>query len=63
MASRGNYRRRRGEGVRGHTPTGLVEADPVMERHIFVWDGGGRDVYLMGSFNNWRKILLKIPYG
>ncbi len=39
------------------------ETTPEMEHHIFVWEGGGQNVFLLGSFNNWTKVPMKTPYG
>jgi len=59
MSSR---RQRRGDaGSRAHSY--LKEAAGEMEHQIFVWDGGGRRVFLIGSFNNWVKTPLTAQYG
>ena len=31
--------------------------------HIFQWDGGGKEVFLVGSFNGWEKVPVTLPNG
>lgn len=32
-------------------------------RHTFQWDGGGNEIFLVGSFNGWEKIPVNTPNG
>ena len=59
-----------GEGVKANVPTGskgidhfstLVKSEYFAEitetvNHTFLWNGSGKEIFLVGSFNNWKKI-------
>ncbi len=68
---RGGRGRRRGRGGgkggrrggRGGRNQSADSAEPVMQPHIFQWEGGGREVFLVGSFNNWAKIPVNSSLG
>ncbi len=36
---------------------------PALVNHIFQWDGGGKEVFLVGSFKRWEKIPVITPSG
>ena len=41
-------------------PSNLMATSQSVQ-HTFQWDGGGREVFLVGSFNNWEKIPVTTP--
>lgn len=36
----------------------MVYQTPKLLPAVFKWEGGGKDIYLAGSFNKWAKIPL-----
>ena len=41
----------------------MAEQQKAFGNHIFQWDGGGREVYLAGDFNNWERVPVSTPNG
>ena len=60
---RGRRRRGRGGGRGGENAGALDLTEPYMQPHIFQWEGGGKEVFLVGSFNNWTQIPVNNSLG
>ena len=41
----------------------MAEQQKALVNHIFQWESGGKEVYLVGDFNNWEKVLVSTPNG
>ncbi|XP_061173801.1 5'-AMP-activated protein kinase subunit beta-1-like isoform X1 [Saccostrea echinata] len=50
------YRRQRAATTQSQGDTSIMK--PKLLPTVFKWEGGGKDVYITGSFNNWQS---KIP--
>ncbi|XP_062617839.1 5'-AMP-activated protein kinase subunit beta-1-like isoform X4 [Saccostrea cucullata] len=50
------YRRQRAATTQSQGDTSIMK--PKLLPTVFKWEGGGKDVYVTGSFNNWQS---KIP--
>uniref|UniRef100_T1J982 5'-AMP-activated protein kinase subunit beta-1 n=1 Tax=Strigamia maritima TaxID=126957 RepID=T1J982_STRMM len=44
-------------------PPGITVFDPKALPTVFKWDGGGKQVYISGSFSNWKSIPMVKSHG